>query len=232
MRSLLKRGREWVASARRPRGVRMGELSGTAPLDPDFGYGRGTPIDRYYIESFLGRSSPDIRGRALEVGDATYCRRFGMGIARQDVLHVAAGNQDATIVGDLSQPGLLPTDAFDCMVLTQTLHLIYDMPGAVREIHNALRPGGVALVTVPGITRIDRGEWENIWYWSLTGRSARRLFADAFGEDSCTIEIHGNVYAATCFLQGIALEEADTAKLDVRDPSFPVIITVRAVKST
>ena len=50
------------------------------PISQKFGFDRGTPVDRYYIEVFLAAYSRDIRGRALEVGDASYCRKFGTGI--------------------------------------------------------------------------------------------------------------------------------------------------------
>jgi GT2 family glycosyltransferase/SAM-dependent methyltransferase len=208
--------------------VQMGDLGTTAPISLDFGYDRGTPVDRYYIERFLAKNASDIRGRALEIGDASYCRQFGSGITRQDVLHVSAANPDATIVGDISVPGTLPDAAFDVMVLTQTLHLIYDMKDAVDLIHDALKPGGVLLLTVPGISQIDRGEWGDSWYWSLTRQSATRLFSECFGPENVTVEVHGNVYAATCYINGLAQEEIDRSKLDVFDPSYPVIVAVRA----
>lgn len=212
--------------------VRLGDLDRVGPISRDFGFDRGTPIDRYYIEAFLERYAADIRGRVLEVGDDTYCRRFGAGrIAQQDVLHVSPGAA-ATITGDLSQPGVLPADAFDCMVLTQTLHLIYDLRAAVAEIHRSLRPGGILLVTVPGISQIDRGEWGQSWFWSLTRQSALRLFAETFGAANVQVEAFGNVFAATAFLQGLALEEVDTAMLDVPDTSYPVIVAVRARRSS
>ena len=170
-----------------------------------------------------------IRGRALEIGDASYCRRFGR-VTHQDVLHVNAGAPEATIEGDLSQTGVLPLGVYDSMVITQTLHLIYDMPAAIKEMHSALKPGGVLLLTSPGISRIDRGDWKDTWYWLLAEASIRRLFSEAFGKENCTVGVHGNVYAATCFLQGLALEEVDRKKLDVLDPSFPLILTVRACK--
>jgi SAM-dependent methyltransferase len=208
---------------------RFGDLASVRPACPDFGYSRGLPIDRYYIEAFLAERSADIRGRALEIGDASYCRRFGK-VAHQDVLHMNACAPGANITGDLSRPGVLPVGVFDCMVITQTLHLIYDMPAAIREMHEALKPGGVLLLTSPGISRIDRGTWKDSWYWWLTEPAIRRLFSEAFGAENCEVDVHGNVYAATCFLQGLALEEVDRKKLDVLDPSFPVLLTVRACK--
>ena len=209
--------------------VDFGDLGSPLPISQDFGFDRGTPIDRYYIEGFLARHRADIRGRVLEVGDATYCERFGKGAVRhQDVLHVSKDARGATIVGDLAEPGVLPERAFDCMVLTQTLHLIYDMRAAVERIHGALRPGGVVLLTVPGISQLDRGEWNSTWSWSLTPYSARRLFSEFFAESQLQVSVFGNVFAATAFLQGVALEEIDREKLDELDAVYPVIVTVRA----
>jgi SAM-dependent methyltransferase len=213
------------------RPVRFGDLGGVEPHSRAFGYDRGTPIDRYYIEAFLERHRSDVRGRVLEVGDDSYTARFGAGRTEcHDVLHVHAGNPAATIVGDLSAPGLLPQDAFDCMILTQVLHLIYDMPAAVREIHRGLKPGGVALVTVPAISQIAEDEWGENWFWAVTPQGARRLFEDAFGREAAEVEAFGNVFAATCFLQGLALEEIDRRKLELADPAYPLTVTIRARK--
>jgi SAM-dependent methyltransferase len=212
--------------------VRWGDLDRTAPVSDNFGYDRGTPIDRFYIERFLEQHAGDIAGRALEVGDDAYCRRFGaQRVTQQDVLHVSADNPAATIIGDLSVRDTLPANAFDCLVLTQTLHLVFDMAAAVAEMHRSLKPGGVVLLTVPGITRIDRGQWGGEhWFWSLTAASATRLFGVVFGAEHVQVHSHGNVFAATAFLQGLALEEVERAKLEVSDACFPVIVTVRARK--
>jgi glycosyltransferase involved in cell wall biosynthesis/SAM-dependent methyltransferase len=210
--------------------VHFGDFDRTSPISRDFGFDRGTPVDRYYVEAFLAAHSGDIRGRVLEVGDASYCRRFGMGIVRQDVVHVTADNPETTIVGNLSIPGLLPEGAFDCLVITQTLHLIYDVREAVAEMHRALKPGGVLLLTCPGISQIDRGKWGTTWFWSITRIAAERMFGDVFGAANVAVEARGNVYAAVSFLQGLALEEVDSAKLEIFDASYPVIVTVRARK--
>jgi len=210
--------------------VRFGDFDRPSPISPDFGFNRGTPVDRYYVEAFLAAHSGDIRGRALEVGDAVYCRKFGTGIVQQDVLHVTANNSEATIVGDLSVPGVLPEGAFDCLIVTQTLHLIYNMHAAVAEMYRALKPGGVLLLTSPGISQVDRGEWSATWFWSMTRLAAERMFGDVFGAANVAVETRGNVYAAVCFLEGLALEEVDAAKFEVLDASYPVIVTVRARK--
>jgi glycosyltransferase involved in cell wall biosynthesis len=223
-------------SATRPspplRSLDLGDLDRTDPVGGVFGFDRGTPVDRYYIERFLSRHSADIRGRVLEASDDSYCRRFGgPWVTRQDVLDLSPDNGAATIVGDLCAPRTLPDGAFDCLVLTQTFQYIFDIRAAIAHIHRALKPGGVVLVTTPGISPLDRGASGEMWCWSFTRLSAHRLFSDVFGTEHVDVESYGNVYAATAFLHGLALEEVHRSKLDVVDTSYPVVVTVRARKA-
>jgi SAM-dependent methyltransferase len=210
--------------------VDFGQLTSTRPISLNFGWDRGTPIDRYYIENFLADHAQDITGRVLEIGDDAYSRRYGTKISRQDVLHVDPHHVKATLVGDLTQPGVLPDEAFDCIVLTQTLQFIFELENAATRLYAALKPGGILLLTVPGISPIDRGEWANNWCWAFTAVSVRRLFQRCFASDTLDIKTHGNVFAAMVFLHGASLEEVDRAKLDIHDEAYPVVITLRAVK--
>ena len=57
--------------------VDFGHFRRLIPISKEWGFDRGLPIDRYYIERFLQRHAADIRGRVLEVGDNAYTRRFG-----------------------------------------------------------------------------------------------------------------------------------------------------------
>jgi SAM-dependent methyltransferase len=211
--------------------LKLRSMNRIKPLSACYGFDRGTPVDRFYIERFLEQNAHLIRGRVLEIGDAAYSRRFGGArVERQDVLHVSDRAPEVTIVGDVATPGTLPAEAFDCIIFTQTLHLIYDMDLAIRELHKSLRPGGVLLATAPGITPIDRREWKETWFWSLTKYSAKRLFGNVFGEDKIAVEAFGNVFAATAFLHGLALEEIHVDNLLATDESFPVTVTILATK--
>jgi glycosyltransferase involved in cell wall biosynthesis len=209
-------------------GVDFGDLAQAEPVGRRFGLDRGTPVDRWYIERFLARHADDIRGRVLEVGDDSYSRRFGKANERQDVLHIVPGHPGATIVGDIAQPGTLPAGAFDCMIITQTLQLVYDIRAAVDNLAQALKPGGVLLLTMPGVTTVDPAESDGKWYWSITDRTAERLFGEAFANANLEVSLHGNAYAATCFVQGLALEEVDPSLLEQDDPAFPMLVCVRA----
>lgn len=211
--------------------VALGDFDSLTPFSTQFGYDRGGPIDRYYIEGFLREKAAFIQGRVLEIGDNDYTLRFGgENVLQSDILHIDATNPKATFIGDLSAAPHLPNNAFDCLVLTQTLHLIYDFKGALHTCFRILKPGGVLLLTVPGITPIDRGEWRATWYWSFTNSALRRLFTEAFGEDSFEISSFGNVHVATAYLYGLGLPEIDPQKLGYYDPQFQVINAVKAVK--
>jgi len=208
----------------------LGRVRSTKPLSVNWGYERGTPIDRYYIERFLADRASDIRGRVLEVQEDDYSRRFGgANITKQDILNIDASNPDATIIGDLADPAVLPAEQFDCVVLTQTLHLVFDIAAAIQNMHRALRPGGVVLITVPGITPVGpRGDYD--WYWSLTEEALRRLLLQCFDEDKIAVESFGNLFAATAFLHAAAVEEVSNRKLDRVDPTYPVTVAARAVR--
>ena len=211
----------------------LGDLGTTRPVSPGFGFERGEPLDRHYIDRFLGSHAGDIRGRVLEISEDRYTRRFGGDrVESIEVLHVEEGNPQATIVGDLTDAPHIPDASFDCVICTQTLLLIWDVRAAIATIHRILAAGGTALVTVPGITRGCREEAE-AWgdYWRFTKQSAQRLHEEAFGEGAVEVTTFGNVLTAAAQLHGIASGELQPEDLDVHDPDYEVLIGVRAVRA-
>lgn len=212
--------------------VKFGDLRRTTPFSRNFGFERGRPVDRYYIEEFLQRHATDVKGRVLEIGDDSYTRKFGGSrVTSNDILHVIENHPRATFIGDITDAPQIPSNAFDCVIFTQTLHLIYDMPAALRTLHRILKPGGVLLVTAPGISHIDFHEWQTSWYWALTQFSMDKLFEETFASGNFTIEVHGNVLVATSFLYGVVAEELTRQELEHTDLQYPVTIAVRAIKS-
>ena len=211
--------------------VEFGDLRRLTPISPVWGLDRGIPLDRYYIHAFLNRHRADIQGRVLEVKDAGYTRMFGDDrVIVSDVLDINPSNKAATLTGDLSQADSIPTDRFDCFILTQTLGVIFDVAGALRHAARILKPGGVLLCTVPASGRISYEEGLDGDYWRFTEASVRRLFSAHFPIESCEIAGHGNVLAAAAFLYGLAPDELTQQELDTLDPYFPVVYTIRAVK--
>jgi glycosyltransferase involved in cell wall biosynthesis len=184
--------------------VDWGQFQDPRPLSEQWGHDRGKAIDRYYIERFLQAHASDIRGRVLEVRDATYTRRFGEpAVTTSDVIDIDPANGKATIVADLRRAGAIPSDTYDCVILTQTLHLIDDIRAAVAESCRMLRPGGVLLATVPSVIRVDDEGGVDGDFWRFTEASARTLFAGVFPAERFDVTSHGNVKACAAFLYGV-----------------------------
>lgn len=211
--------------------IDMGDLRRTEPISRHFGYERGTPVDRHYVEDFLTRHAGDIRGRVLEVGDNAYTKQFGGDrVDLSEVLHVDPNAPNVTYCTDLTEGAGIPDGIFDCVVLTQTLHLVYEFQKAVATLERVLKPGGVLLLTVPGVSSIDKGEWGETWFWSFTPASLRRLMAEQFGKEAVEITTYGNVLTATAFLYGMAESDLRPREYHVTDPQYPVIVGTRVTK--
>jgi SAM-dependent methyltransferase len=233
LRRRLRPLRAAVVDHRRRRPPKLGDLRRVTPIDPNWGFERGTPIDRVYVERFVGAHARDIRGRVLEIAAPDYTTRFGSGVERVDVLMATEGNPEATIVGDLADAPHIADDTFDCAIVTQTLQFVYDTRAALGTLQRVLAPGGVLLATVPGLTKISRIEDEQFGeWWHFTGRSIRRLTEEAFGVGNVDVETFGNVLATAGFLYGLAASDLDPEEIEVHDPLYEVVIGVRAVKST
>jgi SAM-dependent methyltransferase len=216
--------------------VRFGSLRRLTPISRDWGDDRGGPIDRYYVTSFMDRHRQDVHGRVLEIAEDAYSKWFGDDrVTHIDVLEYRKGEHPrATFVGDLTHAPHIPSNTFDCVILTQTLQLIYDLRSAIGTVHRILKPGGVVLVTLPGITPVNRQDsesWGNHWCWSFTALSARRLFEEHFVPEHLQIETHGNVLAAASFLYGLGRGELTRRELDHHDPDYEMVITLRAQKA-
>ena len=211
--------------------VHLGDFNRTSPFSKDFGYDRGGPVDRYYIEGFLEENKHFVKGHVLEIGDDDYTERFGEEkVERSEVLHINDQNPKATLIGDLSHLPDVPSDSFDCIILTQTLQLIYECREALRTCHRILKPGGVLLLTVPGISHIEYHDWKDVWLWSFTETSIRQMLHEAFANEDIHTKTYGNVLIASAFLYGMGRPELNKRQLDKTDPNYQVIISAWAQK--
>jgi len=208
----------------------LGTLRRTTPLSNFWGFDRGTPVDRYYIERFLEQYRNDIRGRVLEIKENGYTIKYGHDISVSDVLDIDPANSRATIRADLTAADMIPGNTFDCFILTQTLQLIYDVSAAIKQAHRLLRPKGILLVTVPVVSRIVPKHGLKTDYWRFTVASCNSLFSDVFGPDHVTVKSYGNVLTSIGFLAGMASEEFSRQELEMNDDYFPLIVTIRATK--
>ena len=238
-RPIRARIHQWPAVARflmppgeheRPPGaVKWGDLRRANPFSRYWGYDRGTPIDRVYIEEFIRAHDRDVRGSCLEVMNADYTDRFGGDrVQRRDVLDIDPANTRATVVADLGEPDSLPPGRFDCIIFTQTLHLVPDMRIALNNVWRAVAPGGVLLLTVPALGRHDVRKSFHHDRWRVTKTGLDWLLSDVEGPAQTTT--YGNVLSCTAFLYGIAAEELSPEELNRVDPEFPLIVAARIQK--
>jgi hypothetical protein len=196
-------------------------------MSREFGFDRGKPVDRWYIERFLSEHRSEVQGAVLEVAESTYTQWYGDGqVTRSDVLH-HTGNDESTVIGDLTTGTGVPVAAYDCFICTQTLPFIYDVHAAVAGMATLLKPDGIVLATVPGISQVsreDKRDWGD--WWRFTSQGAERLFQEAF--DDVHVTAHGNVLSAAAFLYAYGAEELTERELTYRDPEYELLITVRA----
>lgn len=211
--------------------IKLREILNSKPVSTVFGFDRGTPIDRYYIEKFLESNSRYIKGKVLEISENTYTIQFGKDVFQSEVLHYDNTNIKATIIGDLCKPETLPQNEMDCFICTQTYNFIYDFQDAIKGSRHLLKPGGVLLATVAcmsPISKYDADRWGD--FWRFTPQSIAKAFEKEFGANVSVFAL-GNSAAAALFMKGYALEEIKkVVQLDENDEIYPLIIGVKAIK--
>jgi SAM-dependent methyltransferase len=206
---------------------RWGDLRRREPFSSYYGFERGTPVDRFYIERFLAERARDIRGNVLEVGNARYARAFRDAAPTSvEIVDVDPTNEEATIVAELSQVDSLPGGRFDCFILTQTLQLVADVDAALLNAWQSLANGGVLLISVPGITRADSDNVEAD-RWRFTAAGLDTLLARTCLGGRREVVGYGNLTSAVAFLMGLAAEELKEHELTPTDPHFTVSVCAR-----
>ena len=99
----------------------------TRPLSEIYGYDRGKPIDRYYIEKFMEENKDLIKGNCLEITDNDYTVKYGgEKVTHSDAFDIDTNNKHATIYGDLRNAPQLKDNFYDCLIVTQTFVMIDD----------------------------------------------------------------------------------------------------------
>lgn len=198
------------------------------PISTSYGFDRGKPVDRYYIEQFMQKYKADVKGVCLEITDNAYTKLYGgNNVTKSDVLDINTGNRQANIYGDLQKIPHIKDNTYDCFILTQTLLMIDDYEAAIREAKRILKPGGVMLVTLSTMSPV----WNIAHHmWRFTGASANYVFGKYFKKDAYQVETYGNALTGQAFWVGMAVEDLTKEELAFNDIHFPVTVTIRATK--
>jgi hypothetical protein len=199
--------------------VLFGSLRRTESLT-QWGYQRGLPVDRWYIESFLTERAHLVRGRVLEVKSDGYATRLGA--SEVDVVDIDASNARATVVGDLCNPATLDVDRYDAAIITQTLQFVPDVEAALRNLLMSLRAGGSLLITVPTLSRLD-GPGDR-WRWTPHGFEQQLRTALAGRPAGVEVAGLGNGLSARAFLFGLAVDDLPGEALAAHEPSLPLVV--------
>jgi len=210
----------------RPAGLYWLARPSAKPLSHKFGFDRGNPIDRYWIEKFLTANKKLITGRCLEVTDSFYTIKFGLKVTKSDVLDINPKNKLATIHGDLKHLTTVKSNTYDCLILTHVLGLIDDVQAAACECHRILKPGGVLLFTSSCLGPILK---EKV-YWRFTPYSVKYIFGKYFRSKNIDIKTYGNVLAGQYFWVGMSQQDVNIADLEITDVRYPCIVTLVAIK--
>jgi hypothetical protein len=199
----------------------------TGPLSPAFGFDRGTPIDRYYIEQFLAEHAKDIKGKCLEIHDDMYIKKFGKNVTQADILDIDTDNPLATIYDDLRNLKSIKDNTYDCLIVTQTFGQIDQCQLAVAECWRILKPNGVILGSATSMGAIGHPEYT---FWRFTVASIKYLFSTFFTASKLQVVSYGNVLSCQACIVGAAAEELSRQELDEKNEKFPLVIAFRAVK--
>jgi SAM-dependent methyltransferase len=208
---------------------RLRMSAGVHPISPTWGFDRGLPIHRYYLEKFLAENSSDIRGHCMEFQEDSYASRFGgKAVTRLDILNLDGSLPQTTLQADLTKPNTLPSDQFDCIICTHVLHLIPEVEKAIPELYRILKPNGALLVGGAQIGMCSRRVPE---YYRFTAEGLRCLLERAFAPGHVVTRSYGNSLTGAGEIRGLASHEFSEQELNWNDDKFAVEVCARAVKS-
>lgn len=195
------------------------------PIGKLFGLQRGGSICRYYIDKFMGKYKSEIKGKVLEIGDRTYTNRFMAKVEQSYCLHFDSEfeGDGLDFYGDLRDGTGLKKGYFDCIILTQVLNCIEDIRRTPNVLIDSLKPGGILLITVSGITpisRVDMDRWG--YFWNFTDAGIKQMFD--LDNVECSIETYGNYKVACAFLGGMSYTELNEEELNYVDEDFQVFV--------
>jgi hypothetical protein len=195
------------------------------PANPDYGLYQGTPIARYYIDTYMASVSRKLSGLVLEFGWPTYAKNID---CTYEILDIDEANGQANFHGDICDPEVCrPLKArYDCIICTTVLQLVAEPQHAVENMHMMLKLGGSLIVAEKVLSRID--PWSTmIDRWRFTAYGLEYLMR---GFAKVDVYHRGNIYAICAYMLGLPAEEIEPDRLAYADPHHPIVALAHAQK--
>lgn len=209
----------------RIRELKWGDLDQTSPICRDYGYSRGKPVDRYYLDQFITQIRENVRGETLEVGGRSANKEFYRFSRCESYRTMDLSTESgAELAADVHKSRAWKRSQFDTILAFNVLEHCARPWLVVENIHRWLRRGGMFYGIVPLAQRVHRDPRD---YWRFMP-DALNMMLEVF--ERVEIKTLGNVKACIASLAGIAAEELSAEELNRVDPNFPVVACISAEK--
>ncbi|MEI6429313.1 MAG: methyltransferase domain-containing protein [Pseudanabaena sp. ELA607] len=202
-----------------------GDFKRTNPICQTFGFLRGQPVDRYYLDKFIQKIRPEIVGNILEIGATPQAKETYQlsPDSSYQVLNIEPF-LGVDIVGDAHNVNLIKPESFDTILLFSVLEHCYAPWIVIENIYTWLKPGGKCFAMTPVSAKIHNVPQD---YW--------RIMPDAFtwmlkNFSHHELQLCGNTMTVLADLYGISAAELTTEELDAYHPDHPVSIYFSATK--
>ena len=191
-----------------------------------FGFDRGTPIDRYYINTFLENLKLENSfNRSLEFGEIHYSDRFKVK-EKYFLSHPAYETRAISskqISFDLNSAHNYDGIKFDLILSTNVINFTKNPFVSIKHHMDMLNSGGTLVLTASAsmpISKFDAERWGD--YWRIAPDGLNQLLRTL----NCEYDIHsfGSFVTSIAFLCGLSAEEVDPLDLNENDDRYPIIV--------
>lgn len=185
------------------------------PISSDFGWSRGTPVGRYYVNKFVAEKAARLGGTILEFGESRYKACFKT-VHCYQVIDVFPG-PSVDYVCDIHDVSSVPEHHFDVIVCTQVLEHVERPVDALRQLHKLLKQDGHLICTVPFLAHIHYVPTD-FYRFSIDAICSALEIA---GFEVLEARNSGNALVTLGSLLGFCAEDFDEKEMSVVDGIYP-----------